>query len=158
MHQKDILNVTNTLSDTKHNILQHLSSITPPMLTEVALPLPNLRLMKVEEINDEKTIAYRSALANVYATLECEAGVQFVYLLDCGLDGVSLYFGVSQLQPQADGHEALKNFRGALEGQLPGINLSTLDDHQTVITHLQQSRYQGVVLGVPTGQSEEQGQ
>lgn len=158
MTQETMLKVADAIVGNGNYLLQDIKSISSPVLAQLPLPLPNLRLMRVEEINDEKSCAYRSALANVYAALEHEEGVQFIYLLDCSLDGVSLYFGVSQLQSDADAHEALKNLRGALEGQLPGINLATLDNHDTIIEHLQQSRYQGVVLGIPTGQSEEQGQ
>ncbi len=158
MSQETMMTVTDAILGSGSYLLQDIKSLSAPVLAQIPSLLPNLRLMRVEEINDEKTCAYRNALANVYATLEYEQGVQFIYLLDCSLEGVSLYFGVSQLQPNADGHEALKNFRGALEGQLPGINLSTLDTHDVIIEHLQQSRYQGVVLGIPTGQSEEQSQ
>ncbi|MDX7760820.1 DUF87 domain-containing protein [Aeromonas caviae] len=158
MSQETMMKMTDAILGSGSYLLQDIKSLSAPVLAQIPSLLPNLRLMRVEEINDEKTCAYRNALANVYATLEYEQGVQFIYLLDCSLEGVSLYFGVSQLQPNADGHEALKNFRGALEGQLPGINLSTLDTHDVIIEHLQQSRYQGVVLGIPTGQSEEQSQ
>ncbi|EQB2605047.1 hypothetical protein ACYHQC_004236 [Aeromonas salmonicida] len=158
MSQETMMKMTDVILGSESYLLQDIKSLSAPALAQIPLLLPNLRLMRVEEINDEKTSAYRSALANVYATLEYEQGIQFVYLLDCSLDGVSLYFGVSQLQQNADGHEALKNFRGALEGQLPGINLSSLTNHDCLIERLQQSRYQGVVLGIPTGHSEEQGQ
>lgn len=158
MSQETMMTVTDAILGSGSYLLQDIKSLSAPALAQIPLLLPNLRLMRVEEINDEKTSTYRNALANVYATLEYEQGIQFVYLLDCSLDGVSLYFGVSQLQQNADGHEALKNFRGALEGQLPGINLSSLANHDSLIECLQQSRYQGVVLGIPTGHSEEQGQ
>ena len=158
MSQETMMKMTDAILGSGSYLLQDIKSLSAPALAQIPLLLPNLRLMRVEEINDEKTSAYRNALANVYATLEYEQGIQFVYLLDCSLDGVSLYFGVSQLQQNADGHEALKNFRGALEGQLPGINLSSLTNHDCLIERLQQSRYQGVVLGIPTGHSEEQGQ
>ncbi|GKR42107.1 hypothetical protein KAM472_38030 [Aeromonas caviae] len=158
MSQETMMTVTDAILGSGSYLLQDIKSLSAPALAQIPLLLPNLRLMRVEEINDEKTSTYRNALANVYATLEYEQGIQFVYLLDCSLDGVSLYFGVSQLQQNADGHEALKNFRGALEGQLPGINLSSLANHDNLIECLQQSRYQGVVLGIPTGHSEEQGQ
>jgi hypothetical protein len=157
MSQETMMKMTDAILGVGSDLLQDIKSLSVPALAQIPLLLPNIRLMRVEEINDEKSCAYRNALANVYATLEFEQGVQFIYLLDCGLEGVSLYFGVSQLQQDADSHEALKNFRGALEGQLLGINLSTLDNHDAIIEHLQQSRYQGVVLGIPTGQSEEQG-
>lgn len=158
MSQETMMKMTDVILGSGRYLLQDIKSLSAPALAQIPLLLPNLRLMRVEEINDEKTSAYRNALANVYATLEYEQGIQFVYLLDCSMDGVSLYFGVSQLQQNADGHEALKNFRGALEGQLPGINLSSLANHDSLIERLQQSRYQGVVLGIPTGHSEEQGQ
>lgn len=158
MSQETMMKVTDAILGSGNYLFQDIKALSAPALAQIPLLLPNLRLMRVEEINDEKTSAYRNALANVYATLEYELGIQFVYLLDCSLDGVSLYFGISQLQQNADGHEALKNFRGALEGQLPGINLSNLTNHDSLIERLQQSRYQGVVLGIPTGHSEEQGQ
>ncbi|WP_370560314.1 hypothetical protein NMD87_12415 [Edwardsiella tarda] len=152
------MKMTDAMLESGSYLLQDIRSLSAPALAQIPLLLPTLRLMMVEEINDEKTCAYRNALTNVYATLKYEQGIQFVYLLDCGLDGVSLYFGVSQLQQYADDHEALKNFRGALEGQLPGINLSNLNNHDSLIERLQQSRYQGIVLGIPTRHPEEQSQ
>lgn len=156
MFQKNIMTSMDDLMNSDRNLLDEIQTLSGFSLKHSPLLLPNLRLMRVRDINDEKSGIYRNALANVYATLEHEKGLQFIYLLDCGLDGVSLYFGVSQLDLNADSHEALKNFRGALEGQLPGINLVSMDSHDEVLGHLKQSRYQGVVLGIPTGQSEEQ--
>ncbi|MFM4962145.1 hypothetical protein ACEUBT_00005 [Aeromonas bivalvium] len=107
MSQETMMKMTDAILGSGSYLLQDIKSLSAPALAQIPSLLPNLRLMRVEEINDEKTCAYRNALANVYATLEYEQGVQFIYLLDCNLEGVSLYFGVSQLQPNADGHEAL---------------------------------------------------
>ncbi|TVL55340.1 ATPase [Shewanella algae] len=158
MLQSNTSSVERLTSTTLTSLLQDLSSALSPAIAQLTHPVLSLRLMKVIEINDEKSSSYRQALANVYATLKHDEGLQYLYILDCGLDGVSLYLGVCQLQPQADTHEALKNLRGALEGQLPGINLCNETPAETVVEHLKLSRYQGVVLGIPTKQAEEQGQ
>ncbi|MGI2065325.1 ATP-binding protein [Shewanella sp. MF08487] len=142
----------------RSNILQHIACMPTPQFAQLPLSLPSssLKLLRVEEINDENPSAYRLALANVYAALEHEDQIQFVYLLDVSLEGVALYFGVNQLTSAADGHEAFKNLRGALEGQLPGINLSKLEGIEPLMERLQASKHKGVVLGIPTGKSQEQ--
>lgn len=144
----------------RSNILQHIACMPTPQFAQLPLSLPNssLKLLRVEGINDENPSAYRLALANVYAALEHEDQIQFIYLLDVSLEGVALYFGVNQLTSAIDGpgHEALKNLRGALEGQLPGINLSKLENIEPLMARLQESKHKGVVLGIPTGKSQEQ--
>ncbi|MBP8029215.1 MAG: hypothetical protein KAY73_04645, partial [Giesbergeria sp.] len=57
-------------------------------------PAPHVRLIRLDEINEERHQAYRQALANVYASLDSEQPVRLLYLLDGGPTGVNLYFGV----------------------------------------------------------------
>lgn len=137
--------------------LLNIHATPQPQLTNVALSRPKLRLMRLDEINEGKPSAYRSALANVYATLDADDSTSFLYLLDGGPDGVALYFGVIESHADADVHEAFKNLWGALEGQLPGINLSEADNIEPLVQRLEKSRFQGLVLGVPTVQDEGQG-
>jgi hypothetical protein len=125
-----------------------------PQLLCSPSPRPRLHLMRLDEINEETPSSYRSALANVYATLDANDGTSFLYLLDGGPDGVSLYFGIVESHAGADSHEAFKNLWGALEGQLPGINLSREQNIETLTQRLENSRFHGVVLGVPTIQDE----
>lgn len=116
-----------------------------------------LNLMRLDEISEENPSTYRSALANVYATLDAHDRTDFLYLLDSGPEGVALYFGVLKRDPDADDHEAFKNLWGGLEGQLPGINLRKVPqtEAQPLLDRLDHSRFRGVVLGIPTGQDEE---
>ena len=119
---------------------------------------PAVRLIRLDEINDEKHQAYRQALANVYAALDPEQNMRLLYLLDGSPRGVALYFGVTAVDNYTDVHEAMKNLRGALEGQLPGINFGeevTLQDRQAIFNHWSKWSCQGVMLGVPTAQAEE---
>ncbi|MGV8804228.1 MAG: hypothetical protein ACWA6Y_04625 [Polaromonas sp.] len=86
-----------------------------------------------------------------------------LYLLDGGPDGVVLYFGVVAEAVDAEDadilHEAMKNLRGALEGQLPGINFGDEVDTNAkndLLDRLYQATQQGVMLGAPTGQGQDQ--
>ena len=143
--------------------LTWLKSFTAPQevsFSAVAKLQPSVQLIRLDEINEEQHQVYRQALVNVYASLDPEEQVRMLYVLEGSESGVNLYFGVvtesSDLQ-----HEAYKNLRGALEGQLPGINFGgNVDDSvkQELLSSMQQARYQGVLLGTPTGQSEESGQ
>lgn len=151
---------TNSLAglvQTDQTLFKRIQSAPVPQLANLVIPRPNLRLMRLDEINEDNPSTYRSALANVYATLDPDDGTSFLYLLDGGPDGVALYFGIVESQSDADSHEAFKNLWGALEGQLPGINLSEANNIESVIQRLEKSRFQGVVLGVPTVQGEGQG-
>lgn len=127
----------------------------------MAQPAPHVRLIRLDEINEEGHQAYRQALANVYASLDPEQPVRLLYLLDGGPTGVNLYFGV--LSDAADSemlHDAMQNLRGALEGQLPGINFSKEEiepgEIKLLLDRLCQSARQGVLLGTPTGQEQNQ--
>lgn len=126
----------------------------------VAQPGPRVRLIRLDEINEERHQAYRQALANVYATLDPEQPVRLLYLLDGGPTGVNLYFGVVAEAADADLlHIAMQNLRGALEGQLPGINFGKeIEASQTdaLLERLSRSARQGVLLGTPTGQEQDQ--
>lgn len=120
---------------------------------------PAVRLIRLDEINEEGHQAYRQALANVYATLDASQPVRLLYLLDGGPSGVNLYFGVVADAASADLHEASKNLRGALEGQLPGINFGEevkAHERQALLERLGQSARQGVLLGTPTAQEQNQ--
>ena len=126
----------------------------------MAQPSPQVRLIRLDEINEERHHAYRLALANVYATLDPDQPVRLLYLLDGGPTGVNLYFGVVAEAADADLlHDAMQNLRGALEGQLPGINFGKeIDATQTnaLLDRLCRSARQGVLLGTPTGQEQDQ--
>lgn len=128
-------------------------SFNAPVMSE-----PAVRLIRLDEINEEKHQAYRQALANVYATLDSEQNIRFLYLLDGSPRGIALYFGVVAANNDADIHEAMKNLRGALEGQLPGINFGeevASQARQGIFDHWSKWPSQGVMLGVPTLQSED---
>lgn len=117
------------------------------------------RLIRLDEINEENHQAYRHALANVYASLDPANPVHLLYLLDGSPNGVDLYFGVTSDAPGADVHEAMINLRGALEGHLPGINFGKeipQNDCAKLFERWQQSTHQGVMMGAPTGQKDEQ--
>ena len=133
-------------------------------LCVVAAALPNntkpyVRLIRLDEINEEGHQAYRQALASVYATLDATQPVRLLYLLDGGPSGVNLYFGVVADSADIALHEAMKNLRGALEGQLPGINFGKeieSEEFDALFKRLSQSKRRGVLLGTPTGQEQEQ--
>lgn len=131
------------------------SLVQPPSLG-FGLPaetIPNVRLIRLDEINEEHHQAYRQALANVYATLDPAQRVRLLYVLDGGPNGVALYFGVVADHDTTDLHEAIKNLRSALEGQLPGINFAEeVDNHaqKMLLQRWGQSTHQGVMLGAPT--------
>lgn len=120
---------------------------------------PSVRLIRLDEINEEGHQAYRQALANVYATLDPAEPVRLLYLLDGGPTGVNLYFGVVADAINIDLHEAMKNLRGALEGQLPGINFGEeikAGERDDLLNRFCNAARQGVLLGTPTGQEQEQ--
>lgn len=138
--------------------MQPLGLYLNTAITTQAGTQPALRLIRLDEINEEGHQAYRQALANVYATLDANQPVRLLYLLDGGPNGVNLYFGVVA-DDDTHLHEAMKNLRGALEGQLPGINFGaeiTAPERQALLQRLGQSTRMGVVLGTPTAQEQEQ--
>lgn len=131
----------------------HLGFVTPLQANA------RTRLIRLDEINEENHQAYRQALANVYASLDPASPVRLLYLLDGSPSGVRLYFGVTSDAAEADVHEAMINLRGALEGHLPGINFGKEiqeSEREKLLEHWQRSTHQGVMLGAPTGQKEEQ--
>lgn len=143
--------------------LAWLNNFTSPALINFAHPTkiqPAVRLIRLDEINEEKHQVYRQALVNVYASLDPDEQVRMIYLLEGSADGVNLYFGV--VSDSSDlVFEAYKNLRGALEGQLPGINFGNdvaAKTTQELINSMQGSKYQGVILGTPTGQGEDNSQ
>lgn len=125
----------------------------------------SVRLIRLDEINEDGHKAYSQALANVYATLPPDQSIRLAYILDGRPTGVSLYFGVTADSREVDLHEAMKNLCGALEGQLPGIIFEkdnngkhkdvTQEECRQLLTELEQAKYQGVVLGAPTVQTQE---
>lgn len=127
--------------------------------------IKSANLIRLDEINAEGHQAYRQALANVYSALDPNQAARLIYLLDSNHNGVSLYFGMVA-DTELDSHEAMKNLRGALEGQLPGINFgkefseteaSQLNaDNQALLSRINDAKYQGVMLGAPTGQEADQ--
>lgn len=131
-----------------------LLGFTAPLLTQA-----QTRLIRLDEINEENHQAYRHALANVYASLDPTNPVRLLYLLDGSPSGVDLYFGVTSDVAGADVHEAMINLRGALEGHLPGINFGKeipQDVCEDLFERWQQTTHQGVMLGAPTAQKDEQ--
>ena len=132
---------------------------TPQPSFEKPLPLPfQSRLIRVDEINEEGHQAYRQALANVYGTLDAEQAVRFLYLLCGSASGVELYFGVVSDTENGDVHEAMKNLRGALEGQLTGINFGddvSAENRDALFKAFSTASQQGVMLGAPTAQGQD---
>lgn len=117
------------------------------------------RLIRVDEINEEGHQAYRQALANVYATLDAAQAVRFLYVLCGSASGVELYFGVVSDSEGADVHEAMKNLRGALEGQLTGINFGgevSYENREALFKAFGEASQQGVMLGAPTTQNQDE--
>lgn len=153
-----------SIQSTALNDGNSLSDLTDPLTLRFGVPLahpaPQVRLFRLDEINDERHQAYRQALANVYFTLDPDVPVRLLYLLDGGPTGVNLYFGVVADAANADDlHDAMQNLRGALEGQLPGINFGDevrLGDRNALLDRLCRSPKRGVLLGTPTGQEQEQ--
>ncbi|WP_417534324.1 helicase HerA domain-containing protein [Marinobacterium stanieri] len=140
-----------------------LNNFTAPAEIDFAHPTkiqPRIRLIRLDEINEDKHQVYRQALVNVYASLDPDEQVRMLYLLEGSANGVNLYFGV--VSDTADlVFEAYKNLRGALEGQLPGINFGNDVEKATtdeLIHAMQGAKYQGVILGTPTGQGEDNSQ
>lgn len=139
--------------------MEHISAtflgqpVTPAFVVTPAPALPDVRLIRLDEINEEGHQAYRQALANVYAALDPQQPVRLLYVLDGSASGVSLYYGVASDHQRTDLHEAMKNLRGALEGQLPGINFGEQlkkEERHALLERLQNTAYQGVMLGAPT--------
>lgn len=143
------------LTDLSPNVAWLQSLIQSPALgfSGQAKHEPAVRMIRLDEINEEKHQAYQQALANVYAALDPEQNVRLLYLLDGSPRGLALYFGVVAADQDADVHEAMKNLRGALEGQLPGINFGeevASQVRQVMFDDWNKWSSQGVMLGVPT--------
>lgn len=141
----------------KHLIETPALSFSVP--SKPAIPTTQARLIRLDEINEEGHQAYRQALANVYATLDAKQNVRLLYMIDGSPSGVALYFGVVAETNGEDIHEAMKNLRGALEGQLPGINFGeevTPTTRDALITNFCSAPHQGVMMGAPTGQSQDE--
>lgn len=155
-HKTSPPTLSRSLGSVDDLLLQSFQETPLPQLTSPPLAHPGVRLVRLDEINEENPSAYRSALANVYATLDADDRTNFLYLLDSGPEGVALHFGIIERHPDADAHEAFKNLWGALEGQLPGINLRRLNNPEAdaLMNRLENSRFRGVVLGVPTAQDD----
>lgn len=159
-----------TLASVSSLMPRHLEKISATFLSQpltpafVATPAPaslDVRLIRLDEINEEGHQAYRQALANVYATLDPQQPVRLLYVLDGSASGVSLYYGVASDQQNTDLHEAMKNLRGALEGQLPGINFGEpikKDECNTLLKRLQKTEHQGIMLGAPTQSAQDDAQ
>ena len=64
--------------------MQPLGLYLNTAITTQAGTQPALRLIRLDEINEEGHQAYRQALANVYATLDANQPVRLLYLLDGG--------------------------------------------------------------------------
>ncbi len=140
-------------------VLWHIQTPPEPHFANLPAESPRLRLVRVDEIAEENPSAYRNALANVYASIDGEENVQFLYVIEGRPGGVVMYFGVMENLKTGDSHEAMKNLTSALEGQLPGIHLNKVDEEEMngLIHRLQHSRQHGLVLGIPTSQDESEG-
>ncbi len=155
------MTTTQTIALNAGNILSEMTSqLALQVGVPLARPASQVRLFRLDEINDERHQAYRQALANVYASMDSEQPVRLLYLLEGGPTGVNLYFGVVA-EPANDNllHGAMQNLRSALEGQLPGVNFGdevTLDARTALVDRLCRSPKKGVLLGTPTGQAQEQ--
>ncbi len=146
-----------TVDATELGLLKNLLQIPSVAFSPSLLSGAQTRLIRLDEINEETHQAYRHALANVYASLDPANPVRFLYLLDGSQHGVDLYFGIISDAAGGDGHEGMINLRGALEGHLPGINFGEEVVGAELLERWQQSTHQGVMLGAPTGQKDEQG-
>lgn len=146
---------------------QRLDRIQPTFASLLSPPVPTFEpaptapgrvyLIRLDEINEEKPLAYRQALSNVFAAVTPEQRVRLFYLLEGKPGGVSLYFGIVTTAHEVDGHEALKNLRAALDGQLPGINFGEeigAVRREEIISRWREFPYHGVMLGVPTESGE----
>lgn len=158
-HSKPLPSVRTLNNDWSQSITQPLTLRLGESTTARAGIQPSVRLIRLDEINEEGHQAYRQALANVYATLDPAEPVRLLYLLDGGPMGVSLYFGVAADSANVDLlHEAMKNLRGALEGQLPGINFGqeiAANDRDALLRRLHSTQRRGVLLGTPTAQQQD---
>lgn len=153
------LNTQTILSASQDGWLKHLIEIPALSFSVPETSKFKVRLIRLDEINEEGHQAYRQALTNVYATLDSRQNVRFLYLVDGSLSGVALYFGVVADNESEDIHEAMKNLRGALEGHLPGINFGeevTPTNRDELIASFCRSPHQGVMMGAPTSQSQDQ--
>ncbi|KXS54835.1 MAG: ATPase-like protein [Marinobacter sp. T13-3] len=134
-----------------HELLNSLTRVTTLELEAAPDHSCQLRLVKLEEIHEAHHEIYRKALANAYTSVPPGQSVRLVYLLEGTSNGVGLYLGVAV--DQGDTHEAIKNLRGALDGQLPGINFGDEmkpDDRRALENKLNSARFRGAMLGVPT--------
>lgn len=160
MHQPSRHTITQiNRTDWNQFLMQPLSLRLNTAVAAIPGTKPAVRLIRLDEINEEGHQAYRQALANVYATLDPAEPVRLLYLLDGGPTGVNLYFGVVADSANVDLHEAMKNLRGALEGQLPGINFGQeikAGERNDLLNRFCNAARQGVLLGTPTGQEQEQ--
>lgn len=135
------------------------SLLSPPQPTFEPMPAPrgSVYLIRLDEINEEKPVAFRQALANVFAAVTPEQRVRLFYLLEGTPRGVSLYFGIVTTDSEVDGHEALKNLRSAIDGQLPGINFGEEISpllREEIFSRWRGFPHRGVMLGVPTESGE----
>lgn len=133
-----------------------LSSPPQPRFEAAPSAQEKVYLIRLDEINEEKPLAYRQALANVFAAVTSEQRVRLLYVLEGKPGGLSLYFGVVTTDREVDGYEALKNLRAALDGQLPGIDFEEIGAalRDGIIAQWRAFPYHGVMLGVPAESGE----
>lgn len=138
------------------NVLQNLEGL-PDLrlkLPPAARPSPWQWLLALDEIHEDKPLAYQQALANVYASLAQRGHGRLVYLVDGATEGVHLYFG---LMDSRDPFGAVLDLQAVLEGQLPGVSFRRIEDGTALLsTPLEHT---AAVLGVPSvpqpGESQE---
>ena len=118
----------------------------------------HIRLFRLSELSVEEEIVLRQSLENV---IGCLGNTQFrwVYLISGTPSGIELYIGVVKAHPQADIHDYSQFLKSHFEGNFTGAKLDTLyqdEVERSIFTPLNQSRYVGLMCGVPSRHIEQQ--
>ena len=120
-----------------------------PTLAEPSGRSSQIRLLSLQEINEETSTRSREAIANVISAIEPDSQASLVYILEGGPNGISLYFGLVAAAG-VDIYEPMRDLRGTLEGQLPGVVFGERKDHSDVLSRFASAAYRGLAIGVPT--------
>lgn len=118
----------------------------------------HIRLFRLSELSVEEEVVLRQSLENV---IGCLGNTQFrwVYLISGTPSGIELYIGVVKARPQADIHDYSQFLKSHFEGNFTGAKLDTLyrdEVERSIFTPLNQSRYVGLMCGVPSRHIEQQ--